>query len=60
MPGWCEQCDRSVEGESCEVCGTAIVETPREPLPGKWKFFIAASAIYLLYRVYQLISWLTH
>lgn len=60
MARWCEQCDRSVEGETCEVCGAAIAETPREPLPGKWKFFIVASAIYLLYRIYQLITWLTH
>jgi hypothetical protein len=60
MTQWCETCDRAVEGTTCAVCGNELVEAPREPLPWKWRFFIVASAVYLLYRLYQLITWVVH
>jgi len=60
MSQWCETCDRAVEGSVCDVCGAELVDAPREPLQWKWRFFIVASAVYLLYRLYQLITWLAH
>jgi len=57
---WCEHCDRAVEGDTCEVCGQSVVAAPREPVPWRWRFFIVASVIYLAYRLYQLITWLSH
>lgn len=60
MAKWCINCDRPVEGETCEVCGESVLEAVREPVPLKWKFFIVVTIIYLIWRIYQLISWLTH
>jgi hypothetical protein len=57
---WCTTCDRPVEGETCEVCGQEVAEATREPVPLKWKFFIVVTVIYLVWRIYQLVSWLTH
>jgi len=57
---WCEQCDRPVEGETCEVCGTSVAEPVREPIPWRWRFFIVVTIIYVIWRIYQLISWLSH
>ncbi len=60
MARWCETCDRPVEGEVCEVCGQDVVEPEREPIPWRWRFFLVATVIYLGWRIYQLISWLSH
>ena len=60
MTKWCEQCDRPVEGETCEICGEAVVDTVRQPIPWRWRFFIVATIIYLIWRIYQLVSWLSH
>ncbi len=60
MTKWCETCDRPVEGEVCEVCGNPIGSPTPEPMPLRWKFFVVATAIYLVWRLYQLIVWLTH
>jgi uncharacterized paraquat-inducible protein A len=57
---WCEHCDRPVEGEVCEVCGREVPESVAEPIPWRWRLFIAASVIYLGYRLYQVITWLVH
>jgi predicted RNA-binding protein with PUA domain len=57
---WCEQCDRPVEGETCEICGQAVTEAVRQPIPWRWRFFIVATVIYVIWRIYQLISWLSH
>jgi hypothetical protein len=57
---WCESCDRRVEGDVCEVCGNEVLEEEREPMPWMWRFFIFSSVIYLGWRLYQLISWLSH
>lgn len=60
MARWCETCDRPVDGEVCEVCGQDVGEPERVPIPWRWRFFLVATAIYLIWRIYQLISWLSH
>jgi len=60
MTKWCEDCDRPVEGEYCEVCGSRIQEVAKEPIPWRWRFFIFATVIYVMWRIYQLVSWLAH
>ena len=57
---WCEQCDRPVEGETCEICGESVEELVRQPIPWRWRFFIVVTIIYVIWRIYQLISWLSH
>lgn len=60
MTTWCTTCDRPVEGEACEICGEVMREPTIEPMELKWKFFIVVTIIYLIWRLYQLISWLMH
>lgn len=60
MAQWCETCDRPVEGAICGVCGQAVGVHVKEPMPWRWRFFVVATVIYLLWRLYQLVSWLTH
>lgn len=60
MAAWCEGCDRRVYGQTCEICGKAPTVPTKEPLGWKWKLFLAASVVYLVWRVYQLVHWLTH
>ena len=63
MARWCTDCDRPVEGETCEVCGREVADAAdavREKVPLKWKFFILVTVIYLIWRIYQLISGLSH
>ena len=60
MTRWCEHCDRPVEGETSEICGEAVEERVREPIPWRWRFFIVVTIIYVIWRIYQLISWLSH
>lgn len=60
MARWCEACDRPAEGDVCEVCGQSVAATERGPIPWRWRFFIVASVIYLGWRIYQIISWLSH
>lgn len=60
MAQWCEHCDRPVEGDTCEVCGESVVAAAPEPMPWLWRFFIVATVIYLIWRIYQLIMWLSH
>ncbi|HQT99636.1 MAG TPA: hypothetical protein PLG60_03950 [Acidimicrobiales bacterium] len=57
---WCENCDRPVDGEVCTICGEEVTVTEREPIPWTWRFFIVATIIYLIWRIYQLVSWLSH
>jgi hypothetical protein len=49
-----------VEGEVCDICGQPVVEATKEPIPWRWRFFIVATIIYLIWRIYQLVSWLSH
>lgn len=60
MSAWCDACDRRVSGEICEVCGQDVAPATSEPLGWKWKLFLASSVVYLIWRVYQLVHWLTH
>ena len=60
MAQWCENCDRPVVGDTCEVCGASVAQTVREPMPWMWRFFIVATVIYVIWRIYQLVSWLSH
>lgn len=60
MANWCEQCDRPVAGDTCEVCGEAISPAVREPVPWRWRFFIVVTIVYIGWRIYQLVSWLIH
>jgi hypothetical protein len=60
MALWCETCDRPVEGGVCEMCGNTVVEPPKENIPWRWRFFIVITIIYVIWRIYQLISWLSH
>jgi hypothetical protein len=60
MALWCETCDRPVEGDVCEMCGNSVVAPPRENIPWRWRFFIVITIIYVIWRIYQLISWLSH
>jgi predicted RNA-binding protein with PUA domain len=57
---WCEHCDRPVEGDVCEICGADVTPEAREPIPWRWRFFIVATVVYLIWRIYQLVSWLSH
>ena len=65
MP-WCEECSQLVETEdltefgACPTCGTELAEPERRPVPWYFKAMIAASVVYLGYRAYQGIDWLTH
>ena len=60
MATWCENCDRPVAGDVCEVCGANVAQNEREPMPWLWRFFIVATVIYVIWRIYQLVSWLSH
>jgi hypothetical protein len=60
MAQWCETCDRPVEGDVCEMCGNTVGEPPREAIPWRWRFFIVVTIIYVIWRIYQLITWLSH
>ena len=60
MTTWCEVCDRPVEGDVCEICGNVVSQETTEPMPWMWRFFIVSTVIYLIWRLYQLVSWLTH
>jgi DNA-directed RNA polymerase subunit RPC12/RpoP len=63
---WCGTCERTVEDEeltedgACPDCGTQLVEADRRNIPWKFKFMIAATVVYLGYRIYQGIGWLLH
>jgi len=62
---WCDACDRlvddgdTVEG-SCPTCGTQIIGAASAPLPWKFRLMIGATAIYLVWRAWQLAMWLSH
>lgn len=62
MP-WCDACDRMVEddeltdGGECPQCGE---ELARRKIPWHFKAMIAATGVYLAWRVYQGIGWLVH
>ena len=61
MP-WCENCSRFYnptsmgEGGECPTCGRVIGATPRAPW--HFKLLLAATAVYLGWRVIQGVGWL--
>ena len=62
---WCDHCDRLVDDEQlvdgrCPRCGEVLGPQERTPLPWRFRVLIAATVIYLIWRTYQLISWLSH
>ena len=60
MTHWCENCESAQEGNECSICGTDLREPEREPIPWMWRLFIVATVIYVIWRLYQLFSWLSH
>ncbi len=60
MATWCENCDRPVNGSTCEICGDEVAEVVRQPVPWRWRFFIVVTIVYVGWRIYQLVSWLAH
>ena len=64
MP-WCDTCDKLVESDElseghCPTCETDLSDKPRGPLPWRFRFMIAATVIYLGWRIVQMVGWLTH
>jgi uncharacterized paraquat-inducible protein A len=63
---WCEECSQLVEDDDldesggCPSCGTVLTESERRRVPWYFKTMITASVVYLGYRAYQGIEWLSH
>jgi uncharacterized paraquat-inducible protein A len=64
---WCEECEELVEDEhltddgACPRCGTVLAaEHHRRPVPWYFRLMLAATVVYLGWRAYQGIAWLTH
>ncbi len=60
MEYWCDECELSSSEPVCAHCGASLTEEARGPLPWSWRFFIVATIIYVIWRIYQLVSWLAH
>jgi hypothetical protein len=60
MSNWCDNCEIAEPGDVCTVCGADLTPAATGPMPWRWRFFIVATVVYLGYRVYQLISWISH
>lgn len=60
MSNWCDQCDRREDGLQCAVCGAELSAPAKGSLPWRWRLFLVGTAVYIVWRVYQLISWLAH
>jgi hypothetical protein len=60
MANWCDHCELAQEGDTCNVCGADLAPEELGPIPWKWRFFLIATVIYVIWRIYQLISWLAH
>ena len=58
MAHWCEQCERSEESDVCEVCGQSVLPEDKPPLPWTWKLMIVSTIVYVIWRIYQLVTWL--
>jgi uncharacterized paraquat-inducible protein A len=63
---WCDTCIGEVADDTigddgcCPRCGSILVAPARQPVkPSIW-FMLAASVVYLGYRCYQGISWVSH
>jgi hypothetical protein len=60
MTAWCDNCETAQDGDECAICGADLRPPERGPIPWRWRLFLLATAIYLIWRIYQLISWLSH
>ncbi len=61
VQAWCESCERVVSGQepgaACVACGSTLVEH-EATAPWHFKLLVGAVALYLAFRVVQMISWL--
>lgn len=68
---WCEECHRIVDPSAvsedglCPRCGNELLmadptKVARRRVPWTFKFMIVATIVYLGYRAYQGIAWLSH
>jgi uncharacterized paraquat-inducible protein A len=68
---WCEECHRIVDPEAvsedglCPRCGNELLmadptKVARRRVPWTFKLMIVATVVYLGYRAYQGIAWLSH
>lgn len=61
MP-WCDICgqlrDELTDEGSCPACGQKLVKAEREGVPWRFKLLIAAAAIYLAWRLWQVGTWI--
>jgi hypothetical protein len=61
---WCPTCERDVtpgeldEDGRCPGCGNRLASQRR--IPWTFKFMLAATVVYLGYRMYQGITWVVH
>jgi len=39
-----------------KYAATEVADPVREPVPWRWRFFIVATVIYVIWRIYQLVS----
>lgn len=61
MP-WCDICgqlrDEVNEDGTCPSCGQTLVKPHREGVPLRFKLLIAAAAVYLVWRLVQVATWI--
>jgi uncharacterized paraquat-inducible protein A len=62
---WCDTCDRIVGDDelvdgACPTCATELTEPVRQPVSLRFKFLVAATVVYLGWRTFQGVQWLTH
>jgi hypothetical protein len=60
MDYWCDHCETAQETENCAISGADLAPASREPIPWMWRFFIVATVVYVIWRIYQLVTWLSH
>lgn len=60
MAYWCDDCELAEETDHCSRCGADLRPPERQAVPWRWRFFFVAAAVYLGYRTYQIVSWLSH
>ncbi|CAB4787887.1 unannotated protein [freshwater metagenome] len=56
---WCEACERPEDSDTCTQCGANVGSIERAPIPWRWRLFLVATVIYVIWRIYQLVNWLT-
>jgi len=63
---WCDTCIAEIDATTigddgcCPRCGSILIAPERRPIkPSMW-FMLVASVIYLGYRIFQGVEWLSH